>query len=102
MLRGMTMCSPNVLAKYDALGAMSQLRPSGDVAGSLELLSSAKDKTEALTFLATRPVHTVALRGFIRDNGLESSRNRGKFYGYRNCEGQLEGVALIGHATLVE
>lgn len=96
------MYSPNVLAKYDALGAMPYLWSSGDAAGSLELLSSIKDRTEALTFLGARPVHTVALRGFIRDNGLESARNRGKFYGYRNREGQLEGVALIGHATLVE
>ena len=96
------MSSPNVLAKYDALGAMRYLWSSGDAAGSLELLSSANDKAEALTFLEARPVHTVALRGFIRDNGLDSPRNRGKFYGYRNREGQLEGIALIGHATLVE
>ncbi len=28
--------------------------------------------------------------------------NRGSFYGYRNAAGKLEGVALIGHATLFE
>jgi hypothetical protein len=33
---------------------------------------------------------------------LESERNRGKFYGYRNTKGTLEGIALIGHTTLVE
>ena len=59
-------------------------------------------ETEVLSFLAIRPVHTVFLAGFIRDNGLESPLNRGSFYAYRNSEGQLEGVALIGHATLVE
>jgi len=96
------MCSPNVLAKYDALGALPHMWSSGDMASALEILSSDKDKTEALAFLKARPVHTVALRGFIRDNGLDSARNRGKFYGYRSSEGHLEGVALIGHATLVE
>ncbi len=59
-------------------------------------------ETEVLNFLAARPVHTVFMAGFIRDNGLESTLNRGSFYAYRDAEGQLEGVALIGHATLVE
>jgi ribosomal protein S18 acetylase RimI-like enzyme len=40
--------------------------------------------------------------GLIRDNGLLSPRNRGSFYGSRNYSGQLEAVALIGHATMVE
>jgi ribosomal protein S18 acetylase RimI-like enzyme len=31
-----------------------------------------------------------------------SPHNRGTFYGCRNSEGRLEGVALIGHATLIE
>jgi uncharacterized protein len=53
-------------------------------------------------FLSARPVHTVVMSGFIRDNGLVSPLNRGTFYGCRNEEGQLVGVALIGHATLVE
>ena len=59
-------------------------------------------KQEVLNFLKLRPVHTVAMASMINDNGLESSLNRGKFYGYRNAEGTLEGVALIGHTTLVE
>jgi len=42
------------------------------------------------------------MTGFIRDNGLISELNRGTFYGCRNSEGRLEGVALIGHATLIE
>lgn len=57
---------------------------------------------EVLAFLAMRPVHTVVMTSFINDNGLVSSLNRGVFYGYRNHEGTLEGVALIGHTTLVE
>lgn len=57
---------------------------------------------EVLAFLSIRPVHTVVMTSFINDNGIESELNRGKFYGYRNTNGLLEGVALIGHTTLVE
>ena len=60
------------------------------------------DQTEVLDFLKMRPVHTVIMTSFIQDNGLESASNRGRFYGYRNPAGELEGVALIGHTTLVE
>jgi predicted GNAT family acetyltransferase len=60
------------------------------------------DRNETLGFLAERPIHTVCLTGFIRDNGIVSPHNRGTFYGCRNSEGRLEGVALIGHATLIE
>ena len=60
------------------------------------------DKQEVLSFLKVRPVHTVVMTSFIQDNGLEGNDNRGKFYGYRNAQGTLEGVALIGHTTLVE
>ncbi len=42
------------------------------------------------------------MASFIRDNDLVSPLNRGTFYSCRNAEGQLEGVALIGHATLIE
>lgn len=42
------------------------------------------------------------MAGFIRDNGVQSPRNRGAFHAYRNASGQLEGVALIGHATLFD
>jgi predicted GNAT family acetyltransferase len=60
------------------------------------------DRNEVLAFLSERPVHTVCMAGFIRDNGLVSPHNRGTFYGCRNSEGRLEGVALIGHATLID
>lgn len=60
------------------------------------------DRTEVLNFLKLRPVHTVIMSSFVRDNGIESADNRGKFYGYRNSNGELEGVALIGHTTLIE
>ncbi len=61
-----------------------------------------ENKNEVLAFLALRPVHTVAMTSFILDNGIQSELNRGEFYEYRNRQGELEGVALIGHTTLVE
>ncbi|MFL6210566.1 MAG: GNAT family N-acetyltransferase [Pyrinomonadaceae bacterium] len=63
---------------------------------------TAADEAEVMDFLAERPLHTVYLASLIRDNGLESPLNRGTFYAARNTAGELEGVALIGHATLFE
>ena len=60
------------------------------------------EKVEALSFLAERPLHTVYVASLIRDNGVESPLNRGRLYGYRGSSGQLEGIALLGHATLIE
>jgi predicted GNAT family acetyltransferase len=57
---------------------------------------------EVLNFLARRPLHTVFIAGLIAENGLVSPLNRGIFYASRNSEGELDGVALIGHATLLE
>jgi predicted GNAT family acetyltransferase len=59
-------------------------------------------QTEVLGFLSRRPIHNAGMIGFILDNGLVSELNRGTFYACRNWTGQLEGVALIGHATLME
>lgn len=59
-------------------------------------------EAEVLNFLALRPLHTVAMVSMIHDNGLVSPLNRGAFYGCRDAMGELEGVALIGHATLIE
>jgi hypothetical protein len=60
------------------------------------------EEPEVLAFLARRPLHTVVMAGFVMDHGLESPLNRGAFYGCRAPGGQLEGVALLGHATLLE
>jgi predicted GNAT family acetyltransferase len=79
----------------------NQFLPTPEVSVSVETLTQ-KDETEVLAFLTERPIHTVCMVGFIRDNGLESPLNRGAFYGCRNSEGRLEGVALIGHTTLIE
>ncbi len=68
--------------------------------GALPLEDS--ERAEVLAFLETRAIYTAYLAGMIRDNGLRNPLNRGTFFGYRNKAGQLEGIALIGHATLLE
>jgi GNAT superfamily N-acetyltransferase len=42
------------------------------------------------------------MSSFIADNGIVSELNRGVFFGHRDQSGLLDGVALIGHTTLVE
>jgi len=59
-------------------------------------------EAEVVEFLSERPARAVNLLGLIADNGLVSPHNRGTFYAYRDEAGRLEGVALIGHATLFE
>lgn len=84
-----------------SIEAESEPQPPSAARLSLNTLSCA-DEAEVLGFLAARPVHTVFLAGFIRDNGLESGFNRGTFLGCRDQAGNLAGVALIGHYTVVE
>ena len=61
-----------------------------------------ESEAEVLAFLRERPIHTVAMMSLILDNGIVSPLNRGTFYGCRDVNGYLEGVGLIGHATLLE
>ena len=56
-------------------------------------------ESEVLDFLSGRPLHNVYMAGFIRDNGLVSPHNRGRFYACRGRGGGIEGVALVGHVT---
>lgn len=67
----------------------------------VELLDSSA-QGEVLAFLKRPLVHTAYLSNLINDNGLVSPFNRGSFYGYRDYFGRLQGVALIGHAILLE
>ena len=79
------------VAAYAALPAPGlEVRPLGD-----------GDEAEVLAFLGERVTQSFPLIGFIRSNGLSSPDNRGTFYACRNAHGRLEGVALIGHATLM-
>ncbi|HEY0405600.1 MAG TPA: GNAT family N-acetyltransferase [Pyrinomonadaceae bacterium] len=82
---------------HDALARM----PAAVCLPDIQPLTNAH-AAEALCFLATRAVDSIYMTGLIRDNGVESPLNRGTFYAARDREGALEGVALIGHATLVE
>jgi uncharacterized protein len=70
---------------------------------SIEPLAD-ENEPEVLAFLsAYSSVQAVFMTSLVRDNGLESPFNRGIFYGARRGAGrELVGVALIGHATLVE
>ena len=68
---------------------------------SVERLANS-NAAEVLKFLSQRPIHTITMMGLINDNGIVSPFNRGTFYGCRDLNGQLEGVALVGHATLME
>jgi predicted GNAT family acetyltransferase len=81
-------------------GITSYLPPL-EAGGRVEKLENC-EYPEVLAFLEQRPIYTAYLAGLIRDNGLQNPLNRGTFYGYRNHLGQLEGVSLIGHATLME
>jgi uncharacterized protein len=68
---------------------------------NLKLLTD-KDSVEVLDFLSLRPIYTVFLAGLILDNGFASALNRGEFYGHRNENGELNGVALIGQKNIIE
>jgi predicted GNAT family acetyltransferase len=60
------------------------------------------DEGEVIEYLSRRPIHTFGLISFVINNGIISPLNRGVFYGCRDEEGELLGVALIGRVTLFE
>jgi predicted GNAT family acetyltransferase len=91
----------SVATLMDGVMAQTQFLPEVSAEVNTYALSE-EEREEVLSFLAERPIHTVCMTGLIRDNGVVSAHNRGAFYGCRNSEGRLEGVALVGHATLVE
>ncbi len=70
---------------------------------SLEFEPAAEGtEEEILSALAVPTLTNIVMAGFIRDNGLVSSQNRGRFYVCRNQADKHEGVALIGHSILFE
>jgi hypothetical protein len=86
-------------------GTRAAARAGGAVCESAPLSTFAlgeEHREETLAFLDARPVHTVFAAGCLRDNGVVSPLNRGRFHGCRDASGRLAGVALVGHATLVE
>ena len=92
-----TTATRNATPEFEIASIMTMVP---DLSSTFALTES--DRKETLAFLAVRPVQTVVMSSFIVDNGIVSELNRGKFFGYRNENGELEGVALIGHSTLVE
>ena len=61
------------------------------------------DETEAiLKFFRKQPAHCAYSTSLIHEHGLMSQINRGTLYGSKNFLGELRGVALIGHATIIE
>lgn len=96
----MTYLSTNQIAHAEIVPSNTLLTEAPDLNAVHSLTES--DRTEVLRFLGARPVHSVAMTSLINDNGVESELNRGRFYGYRSVAGNLEGVALIGHTTLID
>src|SRR5690242_11504236 len=59
-------------------------------------------RDEALAFLAERPLHTVIMAGLLRQHGPSVPTPAGDFYACRDVQGRLEGLALVGRATMFE
>lgn len=59
------------------------------------------DEGEALSFLSHEPIKNIIPIGYIRDNGMESPRNRGSFYGCFE-RGRMVGLSLIGHTVVLD
>jgi len=71
--------------------------------GSLDFaLAEPGMEAEVLSALGVPTLTNVIMAGFVRDNGLVSPQNRGRFYVCRNKSNELEGIALIGHSILFE
>lgn len=88
-------------ANLNHLGVASALAKEAVPPVTTQLLKN-NDAAEVLHFLEERALHNVVMSGFIRDNGIESELNRGMFYGSRDENNRLQGVALIGHATFID
>ena len=86
---------------YSSLSQTGSLNSA--VLGNSGAIVLANDEAEAvLQFLPKRPAHCAYLTGLIHEHGLVSPLNRGTFYGSKNILGELRGVALVGHATVIE
>lgn len=95
------MSSAIAKAESDLMDAPVSQKQAPATAIRIEALAN-QNEDEVIAFLSRRPIHTVFMAGLIRDNSLISYSNRGTFYGCRNAQGQLSGVALIGQKTVIE
>jgi GNAT superfamily N-acetyltransferase len=89
------------LKKAVAAAAVTPIQTAHATALNVQPLEEAHTQ-EVLAFLTSRSVDTIFMRGLILDNGMQSDFNRGTLYGCRDAAGRLEGVALIGHAMVIE
>lgn len=80
--------------------AALHLAPAGF--GSLAETLRTNEQAEALAFLAVRPLHTVIMAGLLRQHGPAVLTPAGEFYACRDSRGRLDGLALIGRATMFE
>jgi ribosomal protein S18 acetylase RimI-like enzyme len=96
------MSSSLVVPEVEATGSPPLSLPKVSLKSLQVDLLAREDEREVLDFLSSRPIHTIYMVGLIRDNGLVSPLNRGVFCAYRNQEGELEGVALLGQKTVIE
>lgn len=60
------------------------------------------NEANVLSILSNPSLTNVIMSGFIRDNGLDSTLNRGCFCACHNQQNNLTGIALIGHTMLFE
>jgi len=93
--------SAPVIVEFHDCVELSRVKVNTFESLTVQLLTE-EAKSEALQFLAVRPAHTVLLDGFLRENGVDSPFNRGKFYVCRDQKGGIRGIALIGHYVLIE
>ena len=96
------MSSSSVIPEVEATGSPPLSLPQVSLKSLKVDLLIREDERVVLEFLSSRPIHTIYLVGLIRDNGLVSPLNRGVFCAYRNRQGELEGVALLGQKTIIE
>lgn len=90
------------LKELETAGVTATTRPEPvDASLLVHPLTESHPESEVLDFLSGRPAQAVIMSGLIRDNGFESPFNRGTFHACRDAEGELEGVALVGHAVYV-
>src|SRR5687767_13178208 len=86
---------------YSSLSTTGSLN--SPVLGNSGAFVLANSEAEAvLQFLPKKPAHCAFLTGLIHEHGLVSPLNRGTFFASKNFLGELRGVALVGHATIIE
>lgn len=58
------------------------------------------DRAQVLEFLTQDPIQNIIMRGMLVDHAIGHPAHRGRFFGYYE-DGQLAGVALLGHQILI-